>query len=184
MRGVFSFRFSQFFGLYCEHNLFHAVKILSKYGFVNVELSITPTRLIFFKRTLGRVSSYNSNQKSPQQGTQHNGHIEGFSRIRRALHLKLIDAAFVPGASRANWKEIVRVREPKFCRFLVNLFSSALALSPNYFKKEYRGGKNNLGKILFEISGQYFHQDFKPRDRIFPAIFKKSSISSIYRLKI
>ncbi len=41
----------------------------------------------------------------------------------------------------------------------------------------YRGGfcpgKLNLGKILSEISGQYFYQGFKP-DRIFPTVFKKS----------
>ncbi len=45
-------------------------------------------------------------------------------------------------------------------------------------------GKLTLGKILSEILGQYFYQGFKPRDRIFPAVFKKSPISSGHRLKI
>ncbi len=45
-------------------------------------------------------------------------------------------------------------------------------------------GKINFGKILSEISGQYFYQGFKTRDRIFPAIFKKIPISSSDRLNI
>ncbi len=32
-------------------------------------------------------------------------------------------------------------------------------------------GKNNFGKVLSEISGQYFYQDFQPHDRIFPTVF-------------
>ncbi len=49
---------------------------------------------------------------------------------------------------------------------------------------EFCPGKLTLGKILFEISGQYFYQGFKPRARIFPTVFKKSPISSSHRLKI
>ncbi len=46
-------------------------------------------------------------------------------------------------------------------------------------------GKINFGKILSEISGQYFYLGFKPWVRIFPFVFfKESSISSSYRLKI
>ncbi len=45
-------------------------------------------------------------------------------------------------------------------------------------------GKINFGKNLSEISGQYFYQGVKPRDRNFPAVFKESSISSSYGLKI
>ena len=45
-------------------------------------------------------------------------------------------------------------------------------------------GKLTLGKILSEISGQYFYQGFKPRDKNFPTVFKKSPISSGHRLKI
>jgi hypothetical protein len=45
-------------------------------------------------------------------------------------------------------------------------------------------GKINFGKILYEISGQYFYQGFKPRDRIFPTFFKKSPISSSHCLII
>ncbi len=46
---------------------------------------------------------------------------------------------------------------------------------------EFCPEKLTLGKILSEISGQYFEQGFKPRDRIFPAVFKESSISSSHR---
>ncbi len=38
-------------------------------------------------------------------------------------------------------------------------------------------GKFTLGKN-FGIPGQYFYKGFKPRDRIFPTVLKKSLISS------
>jgi hypothetical protein len=52
------------------------------------------------------------------------------------------------------------------------------------FIRGFCPGKLTLEKILSEISGQYFYRGFKPRDRIFPAVFKESSISSIHGLKI
>ncbi len=47
-------------------------------------------------------------------------------------------------------------------------------------------GKTLPGKIYFEnflseISGQYFHQGFRPQDT---AVFKEISVSSSHRLKI
>ncbi len=49
-----------------------------------------------------------------------------------------------------------------------------------------REGKKSAqeNQRLSEISGQYFLPGFKPRDRIFPAVSKESSILSCHRLKV
>ena len=54
-----------------------------------------------------------------------------------------------------------------------------ILLYQNVAAINYRGGglfmgKITLGKILSEISGQYFFRLFKARDRNFPPVFKKS----------
>ncbi len=53
----------------------------------------------------------------------------------------------------------------------------------------YRGGgeilpgKINFGKILSEISGQYFYRGFKPRDKIFPLFLRKVQFHLVIVLK-
>ncbi len=100
---------------------------------------------------------------------QANGHVKANVRSRTNFHLFWF--YFFKFPNLIVLVPITQIYIPKMYRKNPTLRCGVKILFLLPGREKLCPGKLTLGKILSEISGQYFYQDFKPRDRIFPAVF-------------